>query len=102
MQAVELTLGKLAPDKKKELELLSKAKVVAFVRLYDDQIMMVGRTDGAFLTAGTYQSGKAKGDLNGYQITLTAEEPGQPDFLDEYTTLPFDNFADLVVTPPYA
>jgi len=102
VQAVELTLGKLAPDKKKELELLSKAKVVAFVRLYDDQIMMVGRTDGAFLTAGTYQSGKAKGDLNGYQITLTAEEPGQPDFLDEYTTLPFDNFTDLVVTPPYA
>ena len=102
VQALELTLGKLAPDKKKELELLSKAKVVAFVRLYDDQIMMVGRTDGAFLTAGTYQSGKAKGDLNGYTLTLTAEEPNQPDFLDEYTTLPFDNFANIDVTPAYA
>jgi hypothetical protein len=103
VQAVELTLGKLAPDKKKELELLSKAKVVAFVRLYDDQIMMVGRTDGAFLTAGTYQSGKAKGDLNGYQITLTAEEPNQPDFLLEYVApeYPFDNFPNVEVIPSY-
>lgn len=102
VQAVELTLGKLAPDKKYELELLSKAKVAVFVRLYDDQIVMVGRTDGAFLTAGTYQSGKAKGDLNGYTLTLTAEEPNQPDFLEEYTTYPFDNFgAGVTVAPPY-
>jgi hypothetical protein len=97
VQAVELTLGKLDPEKKAQLELLSKAKVAVFVRLYDDQIMMVGRTDGAFLTAGTYQSGKAKGDLNGYTLTLTAEEPNQPDFLEEYTTTPFDNFPDVTV-----
>lgn len=101
VQAVELTLGKLAPDKKAELELLSKAKVAVFVRLYDDQIMMIGRTDGAFLTAGTYQSGKAKGDLNGYTLTLTAEEPNQPDFLDEYTTYPFNNFPTITVEPSY-
>ena len=105
VQQVELTLGKLAADKKKELELLSKAKVAVFVRLYDDQILMIGRTDGAFLTAGTYQSGKAKGDLNGYQITLTAEEPNQPDFLTAYdpnTQTPFENFANIEVTPAYA
>lgn len=102
VQTVELTLGKLAADKKTELENLSKAKVIVFVRLYDDQIMCVGRTDGAFLTAGTYQSGKAKGDLNGYQLTLTAEEPLQPDFLTQYTPPenPFDNFA-VTVIPPY-
>jgi hypothetical protein len=101
VQAVELTLGKLANDKKKELELLSKAKVAVFVRLYDDQIMMVGRTDGAFLTAGTYQSGKAKGDLNGYTLTLTAEEPDQPFFLEAYTSTPFDNFGSITVDPAY-
>lgn len=102
VQAVELTLGKLAPDKKQELELLSKAKVAVFVRLYDDQIVMVGRTDGAFLTAGTYQSGKAKGDLNGYTLTLTAEEPNQPDFLTEFTNYPFDQWLGTVdVSPAY-
>jgi hypothetical protein len=101
VQTVELTLGKLDLQKKLELELLSKAKVVAFVRMYDDQIMMVGRTDGAFLTAGTYQTGKAKGDLNGYQITLTAEEPNQPDFLVQALppadTTPFANFPNITV-----
>lgn len=105
VQAVELTLGKLANDKKQELEKLSKAKVIVFVRLYDDQILCVGRTDGAFLTAGSYQSGKAKGDLNGYTLTLTAEEPGMPDFLEAYdpaTENPFGNFAGINVVPSYA
>jgi hypothetical protein len=105
VQAVELTLGKLDNDKRKELENLSKAKVAVFVRLYDDQIMMAGTTDGCFLTAGTYQSGKAKGDLNGYTLTLTAEEPTQPLFLEPYTAgdTPFSNFApDIVVSPAYA
>lgn len=104
VQAVELTLGKLDNDKRKELENLSKAKVAVFVRLYDDQIMMCGTTDGCFLTAGTYQSGKAKGDLNGYTLTLTAEEPTQPLFLEAYTAgdTPFSNFApDIVVDPAY-
>jgi len=96
-QTVELTLGKLSNVKKKELENMSKAKLIVFVQLYDDQIVCAGRTDGAFLTAGSYQSGKAKGDLNGYQITLNAQEPGQPDFLEPFTSVPFDNFAGFTV-----
>jgi len=96
-QTVELTLGKLSNVKKKELENMSKAKLIVFVQLYDDQIVCAGRTDGAFLTAGSYQSGKAKGDLNGYQITLNAQEPGQPDFLEPFTSVPFDNFAGITV-----
>ena len=100
-QTVELTLGKLSNDKKKELENMSKAKLAVFIRLYDDQVLMVGRTDGAFLTTGSYQSGKAKGDLNGYQITVNAQEPGQPDFLEAYTSVPFDNFVTITVDPAY-
>ena len=76
---------------------MSKAKLIVFVQLYDDQIVCVGRTDGAFLNAGSYQSGKAKGDLNGYQFTLNAQEPGQPDFLEAYTAVPFDNFTGITV-----
>jgi hypothetical protein len=96
-QSVEITLGKLSNNKKKELENMSKAKLIVFVQLYDNQIVCVGRTDGAFLTTGSYQSGKAKGDLNGYQFTLNAQEPGQPDFLDDYSTVPFDNFTGITV-----
>lgn len=99
-QTVELTLGKLSNAKKKELEQMSKAKLIVFVQLYDNQIVCVGRTDGAFLTTGSYQSGKAKGDLNGYQITVNAQEPGQPDFLEEYfpaSDVPFSNFPGITV-----
>lgn len=96
MHVIEMTLGKLAVNKKEELELLSKAKVVAFVRLFDDNILMCGRTDGMFLTAGTYQSGKAKGDLNGYTLTLTAEEPNQPEFL-QFDEDPFGQYAGITV-----
>lgn len=104
VQTVEFTLGKLANDKRTELENMSRAKLICFVRLYDDQIMCVGLTDGCFLTAGTYQSGKAKGDLNGYTITLTAEEPAQPYFLEALApgTNPFDNFmGEIAVDPAY-
>lgn len=99
---VEMTLGKLDPDKKAELEQLAKTRVVAFVRLFDDQIMMVGRQDGCFLTAGTFGSGKARADLNGYQITLTAEEPLQPDFLQPYGVdqVPFENFPLITIWSP--
>ena len=102
-QAVEFTLGKLDPDKHIEFNVLSKAKLIAFVRLYDDQILMVGRTDGAFLTAGTYQSGKAKGDMSGYMCTITAEEPELCPFLDPYTAgqTPFQNFVDITISPAY-
>ena len=97
---VEMTLGKLDNDKKKELEQLAKTRVVVFVRMFDDKIMMIGRQDGCFLTAGTFGTGKARGDLNGYQITLTAEEPNQPDFLAQYTTTPFDNFDGISIWTP--
>jgi hypothetical protein len=99
---IEMTLGKLDPDKKAELENLAKTRVAVFVRLFDDQIMMVGRNDGCFLTAGTFGSGKARADLNGYQITLTAEEPNQPDFLEPYAAgqEPFENFPDISIWTP--
>ena len=98
-QAVEFTLGKLDPEKHVEFNVLSKAKLAVFVRLYDDQILMIGRTDGAFLTAGSYQSGKAKGDMSGYMCTITAEEPELAPFLAQYTAgdEPFSNFAGISV-----
>jgi hypothetical protein len=36
-------------------------------------------------------------------MTLTAEEPNQPDFLDAYVAPenPFENFADITVSPAY-
>jgi hypothetical protein len=97
-QAVEFTIGKLEPLKHDQFNRMSKGRVVAFIQTYDDEIMMLGRTDGAFLTAGTYQTGKAKGDMNGYMVTLTAEEQELCPFLTPFTDgVPFSNFEDIII-----
>ena len=44
----------------------------------------MGHTTGAEATGGTVGTGTAKGDLNGYQIQLTAEEAIPAPFVDSY------------------
>ena len=44
----------------------------------------MGHTTGAEATGGTIGTGTAKGDLNGYQIQLTAEEAIPAPFVDYY------------------
>lgn len=75
------TLGKLDVDKRNELEILAKARVIAFVEMNDGQTIVLGLNQGAFMTAGTFQTGAAFGDLQGYQLTITADETSQPYFL---------------------
>ena len=50
---------------------------------------MKGHTTGAEATGGTVGTGTAKGDLNGYQIQLTAEEA---------IPAPFVSSADALIT----
>jgi len=47
----------------------------------NDNYMIMGHTTGAEATGGTFGTGTAKGDLNGYQIQLTAEEAIPAPFL---------------------
>jgi hypothetical protein len=63
---------------------------------------MIGRMDGAEVTAASTTTGTAKGDLNGYTITFTAEEKNKAFLLDPYTSIPFDNFVDITVEAPEA
>jgi len=78
---LQFTLGKLSVAKRNEIEILAKAKVMVFVEMNDGQTMVLGYGTGAFMTAGTFQSGATFGDLQGYQITITADEQNQPLFL---------------------
>ncbi len=100
-QEVGWTFGKLAQDMRNEFLNVAKAKMVVFVRTNDDQILMVGIGEGAQLTAGTVQSGQQKADLMGYQVTLIAEELSPAVHLENYTSVPFDNFAGITVSPAY-
>ncbi len=58
---------------------------------------MVGKVDGAEVTAMSTATGVAKGDLNGYTITFTAEEKNKAYRLVSYSSIPFDNFGGIDV-----
>jgi hypothetical protein len=100
-QEVGWTFGKLNQDMRNEFLNVAKAKMIVFVRTNDDQILMVGSGEGSQLTAGTVQSGQQKADLMGYQVTTTAEELVPAVHVEPFTTVPFDNFPGITVSPAY-
>jgi hypothetical protein len=100
-QEVGWTFGKLNQDMRNEFLNVAKAKMIVFVRTNDDQILMIGSGEGSQLTAGTVQSGQQKADLMGYQVTTVAEELVPAIHLEPFTTVPFDNFASITVSPAY-
>ena len=100
-QEVGWTFGKLNQDMRNEFLNVAKAKMIVFIRTNDDQILMVGSGEGSQLTSGTVQSGQQKADLMGYQVTTTAEELVPAIHLEPFTSVPFDNFAGITVSPAY-
>jgi len=99
-QTVTATFFALSAARRKQLELVAKNRLVVFVQDNNDNIWMVGKADGAEVTAMTTSTGVAKGDLNGYTITFTAEEGHKAYRLESYTSLPFDNYGGITVVLP--
>lgn len=57
-----------------------------FVETFDGSLLLVGREHGAEVTGGTAVTGTAMGDLQGYTLTLTANEVTMPNFVNGATT----------------
>ena len=74
-QTVNFVLQGLSSEKRKELEKVCRNRaLVVFVQLQDDRILMAGRQRGLEL-GGSWASGTALSDLNGYTMTLVGQEP---------------------------
>ena len=73
-QVVELTMPNLGATDNTEIYDLLKSRLSVIVVDNNDNYILMGHTTGAEATGGTVGTGTAKGDLNGYQIQLTAEE----------------------------
>lgn len=98
-QTVTATFFQLTAPRRKQLELVAKNRLVIFVQDNNNNIWMVGKVDGAEVTAMSTATGTAKGDLNGYTITFTAEEKNKAYRLESYVNDPFDNFQSISVAP---
>jgi hypothetical protein len=92
-QVVNITLFKLTKEDNKELKLMAYGRPHVIVQTFDDKFLMVGAENGADVTGGTAVTGTAMGDLNGYTLTLTANEIRMPSFIDGATDA--DPFAGL-------
>jgi hypothetical protein len=81
-----------------QLQNISKGRNVIFVQDNNSNIWMCGYKDGAEVTAFTTATGTAKGDLNGYTITFTAEEKDKAYLLDQDAgDTPFQDFTTITI-----
>ena len=92
-QVLNATLFKLTKEDNKELKLMAYGRPHVIVQTFDDKFLLVGADNGADVTGGTAVTGTAMGDLNGYTLTLTANEIRMPSFIDGATDA--DPFAGL-------
>ena len=73
-QVLELSMPNLVATDNVEIQDLLQNRLTVIVQDVNDNYFAMGHTTGAEATGGTVGTGTAKGDFNGYQIQLTAEE----------------------------
>jgi len=74
---ITFILSKLDVQKRREMQLLAKNRVVAIVETREatPTYWAIGVTNGLDFSTGTGSSGTAAADLNGYTMTFTGMEP---------------------------
>jgi len=72
-QTVTASFHKLSAPRRKQLELIAQNRLFVIVLDNNDNYWVVGYEDGAEVTAASTMTGTAKGDMNGYNITLTSD-----------------------------
>jgi hypothetical protein len=102
-QTLNITLKKLSKEDHKELKLLIYGRPHVFVRDYNDNVFLMGREHGCDVSAGTFSTGNALGDFNGYNLTLGAMEVLPSNFVDVNADaatagFPFSEMAGLTGT----
>lgn len=99
-QTLELRLKKQDYSTSAEIKLMANARPIIVVQGYDNTYKAVGHTDGCDLTASNIQSGGAKSDFNGYDLTFTAEEVMLAPFLDSSTVTALEALESATLINP--
>jgi len=93
---VNIILNRLTKEDQNEIKLLGQTKVRIFAQLNQqlanghDVFIALGMANGLELNTGTMDSGAAFGDRNGYTLTFDGLEAIPFAFLEDYTTIPWD------------
>jgi len=100
-QNLTLTLFNILPADLADLNNLKVGRWVIWTLDFQGKIRLFGRYNGATANGGSETSGAAAGDKKGLDMTFVAEENDYAPFMADYTTNPFDNFANVTVVPAY-
>ena len=84
-QELTLNLKKLTNEMTTQLKLMAYGRPQIIVATMNGEAFLVGKEEGADLTAGTIQTGAAMGDLYGYSVTMTGMEKMPAQFLSGST-----------------
>lgn len=71
---LNLVLHKLDVDTRNEVKMLAMGEVVPYLETYNGDIFVVGSQNGAELTGGNANTGGAKTDFQGFNLTFTTSE----------------------------
>jgi hypothetical protein len=84
-QTLPLALKKLHKETSLQVALMAKGRPVAVIEDYNGNFRVAGLSEGLDLTGSDINSGGAKADFNGYNLTFTAMEGNLAPFLNEAT-----------------
>ncbi|MDG3582051.1 hypothetical protein [Galbibacter pacificus] len=84
-QTLTLALKQLDKETSLQVDLMSKGRPIIVIEDYNGNFQAAGISEGMDLTGTDINSGGAKTDFNGYNLTLTAMEKDLAPFLDEST-----------------
>ena len=84
-QTLTLALPKLDKDTALQVDLLAKGRPIIVVQDLNGNYKVAGHSDGCDLSGSDLNSGGARADFNGYNLTFTAIEGKTAPFLDTDT-----------------
>jgi hypothetical protein len=98
MQSLAVTLPRMSADLQAQVQLICAGRPIVFVEDYNGNILAVGYTAGTSSNC-TKVTGGAAADLNGFTLTVTAEESDLSPFLDSSMITALRSFvSDVVVS----
>jgi len=100
-QTITLTLFDIKPADLADLNNIKKGRFAIMALDFQGKIRLFGRYNGCTANGGSEVSGAGAGDKKGLDISFIAQENDYAVFMDDYTTNPLDNFANVTVTPSY-
>ena len=98
-QTLDIVLHKIVASDLYQLGLISKNRAQIFVQDSNDNVYLMGATDGCYLTGGdSIATGTSRSDMNGLSLSFTAKEQVPLYILPEPTVggtnYPFDGLTD--------